>query len=53
MYMTIIGIVELLQECFLQHMHMGTGRMQYYKETMEEGKQRSVNIPQSRIFWGL
>ena len=33
-----VGNVELLLECFLKHLRVGTGRMKYDTETEEEGK---------------
>ena len=33
-----------MQECSLEHLHMGTARMKLDKDTEEEGKKRRVNI---------
>ena len=34
----------LMHQCFPGHLHMGTARMKYYKDTVEEGKKRRMNM---------
>ena len=42
-----IGNEELKQECFPEHMRMGTSRMKEDLEIEDEGKKRSVNMERS------
>ena len=39
---------ELMHECFLKHLRMGTARMKLDKETDEEGKKRGLSMERSK-----
>ena len=43
-----IRTVELMHKCSLKHLHIGTARMTYNKET-KEGKQSTKNMKTSEM----
>ena len=42
----VVGIGELMQECFPKHSRIGTARIKYDKET-EEGKKKDMSMERS------
>ena len=44
-----IDNLELMRECSPEHLHMGTAKFKWDKETEEEGKQKRVKIEKNIV----